>query len=215
MLHNQTIQNIQSIESILRLIKAEQDSANAEMKKWSAQKDLHPDLRDREISAIKEEFANFCANYDEEIDRHANAILEAETELSQATVDYDDTSFLNAVNLINAMGTSMPYEQLAKIAKSFRGNYPAEKFLSELYEKYELPYTVTLTNFEQLSNELGGYISVFNSDADKRPQSYAGIEKTLNKMLDSINSDYRVDLGVSELAFLETVSAAAGLDMTF
>jgi len=212
--HTKTIENIKGIESIMKAIKARQDRAHADIKEWGTDTIYSPVHREKKITAIKVEFEQFAASFTGQLYDHAAAILEAETENLNAALDVNDSTFANALTIINGMGKAMPFDQQRKIAMQFRGDYPAEKCIAALYEKLGCDYVVQLTDFGKLHSELAVYISSFVSDADKTTMSYRGIEKTVNKMLDAIQSDYRVDMGVSEQAFFDTMAAAAGLKTT-
>lgn len=212
--HSKTVASIKGIENILKDIKAKQDSANSKIKEWAADTLYSPEHKEQKIAEIKGEFEQYAASRIDAMRAHADDIASVERALMQATVDLNDTAFANTLSIVNSMGAAMPHDQQRKIAEQFRGDYPAEKCLAAVYEKSKLAYIIELTNFEQFNGELRANIGFFASDSDKGVAGYRGIEKALNKMLFAINDDYRVDLGVSEAAFLAAVHAGAGLSVS-
>lgn len=211
MQHNKTIENIKAIEHILKSIKSEQDKTNARIKEWAEDKTYHPDHIAAKISTLKLDMEQYAATFSDRLYNHIAAIADAENELTRSVIDLNDTAFVNAVQLVQTIGKEMPYEQQQRIAEQFKGNYPAEAMLSDLYDKIGMTYVVKLTNFNDLCYKLRRYTEAFTSQREKTAAGFRGIEKTLNDMLEGVQSDYRVALGVSDMAFMESVCAAAGV----
>lgn len=214
MKHEKTIANIKEIESTLRAIKAEQDKTNGKIKEIAANNIYSPAHKDALIHEEKQGFEVFAASKAAKLYECRTAILEAEAELMDAVIDVNDSTITNAVQLVNALGVSMPYDQQKGLAEQFRGNYPAEKCLAELYNKLGMSYTVQFTDFGRMGNNLSAALAAFTSEADKRASNYRAVENVCNTMLEAVQSDYRVDLGISDLAFMESVCAAAGVSMS-
>ena len=212
--HSKTIASIKGIEAILKDIKAKQDRAESQIKEWMIDTMYSPAHKEKKVAEIKAEFEQYATVSAAKLGEHAAAILDAETVLLNTVIDVNDSELANTLSIINSVGKGMPIDQQRLIAQKFRGDYHAEKFLSAVYEKNGLAYNIEYTDFDKLTRELRNRIAVFTSDSEKAIMSYRGVEKALNKMLDAINSDYRVNLGMSEAAFMTAFHAAAGLEMT-
>lgn len=212
--HSKTIAIIKDTEAVLKNIKAKQERANSQIKEWMMDTMYSPAHKEKKVAEIKAEFEREAMLSAGQLGTYSKAIMDEEERLLNTVIDVNDTELANTLSVINSVGAGMPMEQQRLIARKFRGDYHAEKFLAAVYEKNGLAYKIEYTDFYQLYRELGNHIAVFVSDSDKTVMSYRGVEKTLNKMLDAINSDYRVDVGVSEMAFMAAVHAGAGLEMT-
>ena len=216
--HEKTVQSIKQIEKILREIKAIQDKTNEDIKKISSDipaKMLHPDYAAAQITETKRAAEYRIAPLCEKIYGFIEDIHAAEAELSGSTVDLSDATLVTAVQLVQSLGKDMPIEQQQRIAAQFRGNYPAEAVLSDLYKKLGLVHVVKHTNFTQLCFNLRTAVNAFASQPMKIPAAFHKVEKALNDILESVQSDYRVDLGVAMLAFMDGVAAAAGCSFLY
>lgn len=216
MQHNKTETALKGIETTLKTIKAEKDRTTEELKKVnSLDRDVYVEAyKDKKRAEISNNFEAFCLKHATALEAYANTVIEAEQELEALSIDVNDTTLSNALAMVNSMGDSLPVEQQRGIAEQFSGNYAAEKCLQALYSKLGLSYVIQLTNATALTTELYRAVIAFNHEKEKRATHFSAIETAANKMLKAFNSAYKMDLGVSEAAFLENLHAGAGLTMT-
>lgn len=216
MQHTKTETALKGIETILRAIKAEKDRTTEDIKRVnSVDSDMYVEAyKEQRKAEIYNNFEAFNLKHAAALETFANTVIEAEQELEAAAIDVNDTTLSNALAMVNSMGDSLPVEQQRDIAKQFSGNYAAEKCLQALYSKLGLGYVIELTNARALTTELYRAVIAFNHDKDKPASSFRAIERAANKMLEEFNSTYKMDIGVSEAAFIEHLHAGAGLTMT-
>lgn len=211
MIHTTSENAIKGIESILKGIMSEQDKTNKEIDKVWHDSMLAQDYKENRRAELNGRFELYTSEQADKLLNHTITILEAEAELEKTAIDVNDSTVNNAISFVSSMGEALPLEQQKAIAEQFRGNYPVEKCLTSLYSKIGLTYNIELTNYERLYGELRMAINNFNSSKEKAAAHYRSIEVAANKLLESFNSDYRMELGISDIAFMEYVRIGAGL----
>lgn len=211
MQHINTIGYIKEIESALVMVKTLQERSQARCAEWANDNKYHPEYLAGKISAEKTEFEREAAAFNSTMLERAADIERTEKALSELPLDLNNLEFVNAVQIVKTVGNAMPHEQQKKIAEQFRGNYPAERILAQLYSDIGMTYVVEPTDFGKLCTALTTAIGGFASQSEKTAGAFRNIEKVLNEMLKYCQSNHVVDLGVSEQAFMEHVCAAAGM----
>ncbi len=214
--HIKTEKSLRNIESVLKIIKAAKDRMTEDLKKVnSLDAEIYVEgYKEKKRSEISNNFEAFCQQHSSTLETAASAVIDAEMELDAAPIDFNDTSFTNALTVINSLGKDLPVEQQKDIAKQFRGNYAAERYLQALYVKLGLYFVIVPTQSEKLTRELYRAVIAFNHDREKSASAFRAIERAANNMLVAFNSRYKMDIGVSEASFVEHLHAGAGLKMT-
>lgn len=208
--HSRAIANLKGIESQLRSLAAVKRVAEERIARY---KDgtWDKDFAKAKEAEIWEEFNGMQGVYVAKMRELSADLREAEAANATSAIDVNDTTLQNAINMVNAMGEALPYEEQKNIAMQFRGNVPAQRMLQAVYGKNKLGYEIKTTDFDAMSMELDRAIWNFASDTEKTAASFAGIERAANTILDNMNSAERISSGVEYDGFLAGALAGAGL----
>ena len=130
-------------------------------------------------------------------------------EANMQILELDNLELMNAVNIINVMGSKLDYDNKKQIIESTKGNYQAQVLIRSLFDKFEINYKEFksfVVNPSIVFTQLEEEVSSLRMQPEKSINSASIVEKTFNNILKNIGSDVVIDIGIDNSEYLDKLA---------